>query len=188
MRNLPVDPPLATPSDLKVQNQPQGVSITWHGSAPKYVLFRAVGDEPPALLGDTDKQEWVDSTAEFGTRYQYYVQAAAGELQQSDVAGPQEITPVDEFPPSVPAGLTAELGTSSVELSWERNTDPRFQGYNVYRSTDAGPFEKIAPLITAPTYSDHAVQSGKRYRYAVTAVGVNGKESAQSAPSEITMQ
>lgn len=188
VRNLPIDPPLATPSDLKVQNSPEGVSITWHGPAPKYVLFRAVGDEPPALLGDTDKQEWLDSTTEFGTRYQYYVQAAAGELQQSDVAGPQEITPVDEFPPSVPAGLTAELGTNTVELSWERNTDPRFQGYNIYRSTDGGPFEKIAPLIAAPTYSDHAVQVGKRYRYTVTAVGVNGKESAQSAPFEITMQ
>ncbi len=188
VRNLPVQAPLATPADLKIQNQPQGVGITWHASAPKFVLFRAVGEEPPALLGDTEKQEWLDATIEFGTRYRYYVLAVAGELQQSDVAGPLEITPQDDFPPTVPAGLTAELGTNAVELSWERNTEPRFQGYNVYRSTDGGPFELIAPSITAPTYSDRAVQAGKKYGYAVSSVGVNSKESARSVPFEITTQ
>ena len=187
VRNLPVEPPLATPQDLKVQNQPQGIAISWRGSAAKYVLYRAVGNEPPALLGDTDHQEWLDSSIEFGTRYRYYVQAVAGELRQSDVAGPREITPQDDFAPAVPSGLTVDLGTNTVELSWERNTEPTFQGYNVYRSADGGPFEKIAPLITAPTYSDRAVQTEgrKKYRYAVSSIGMkHGKESDRSAAAE----
>jgi hypothetical protein len=188
VRNLSIQPPLATPQNLQAKNLPQGISITWRGSAAKYLLFRAVGDESPALLGDTEHQEYLDAPIEFGTRYRYYVQAVAGELQQSEVAGPQEITPEDDFSPAVPAGLTADLGTNAVELSWERNTEPRFQGYNVYRSTDGGPFEKIAPLITAPTYSDRTVQAGKKYQYVVSSVGVNGKESDRSAPVEITMQ
>jgi hypothetical protein len=188
VRNLPVQEPLAAPQDLQTKNLPQGIAIAWRGSAAKYVLFRAVADEPPALLGDTDHQDWLDTAVEFGTRYRYYVQAVSGELQQSDVAGPREIMPVDDFAPSIPAGLTADIGTTAVELSWERNTEPRFQGYNLYRSTDGGPFEKIASLITAPTYSDRAVQAGKKYRYAVSSIGVNGKESDRSAPTEITMQ
>jgi hypothetical protein len=188
VRNLPVQPPVAAPQDLKVQNMPQGIAISWRASAKKYILFRAVGDDSPALLGDTEHQEFLDAPIEFGTRYRYYVQAVAGELQQSDVAGPLEITPQDDFAPAVPAGLAADLGTSAVELSWERNTESRFQGYNVYRSTDGGPFEKIASLITAPTYSDRDVQAGKKYRYSISSVGLNGKESDRSALFEITMQ
>ncbi len=88
LRNISVQTPLPPPGGTKIQNTPQGISISWQGTAPKYVLFRAVGDEPPSLLGDTDKKEWLDTTTEFGTRYQYYVQGLIGELQQSDVAGP----------------------------------------------------------------------------------------------------
>jgi hypothetical protein len=188
LRTLPVQPPLATPSGFRVENLQQGVGIFWKGTGPKYRLFRAVADAQPELLGDTDQTEWLDAPIEFGTRYRYYIQAIQGELQQSDVAGPQEITPADTFAPSVPAGLTAELGTNTVELSWERNTEPRFQGYNLYRSVDGGEFTKLASLITAPTYSDHEVQAGKKYRYALSAVGVNGRESDRSAPFEITAQ
>jgi hypothetical protein len=53
---------------------------------------------------------------------------------------------------------------------------------------DGGEFEKVAALIVAPAYSDRAIQSGKRYRYQISAVGTNGLESARSAPLEITAQ
>ena len=36
------------------------------------------------------------------------------------------------------------MGTSTIELSWERNTEARFQGYNVYRAVGGGAFERIA--------------------------------------------
>ena len=58
----------------------------------------------------------------------------------------------------------------------------------MYRSVESGAPEKIAPLITAPTFSDHQIESGKKYRYTVSAVGVNGRESTPSAPFEITAQ
>jgi hypothetical protein len=187
-RTLPIQPPLETPSDLKAENTPQGIAITWRGGGPQYHIFRSVADAPPELLADAARTVWLDSPVEYGTRYIYYVQAFTGELQQSDVAGPAEVTPEDIFPPSAPSGLTAELGTNTVELSWERNTDPRFQGYNVYRSTEGGPFVKIASAITPPTYSDHDVQAGKKYQYAISAVATNGKESDRSAVFEITAQ
>ena len=188
LRQISIDPPLATPADLKAENTPQGIAISWHGSGPKYHVFRAIGDAPPELLDDSEHPEWLDAPVEFGTRYTYYVQAFSGELQQSDVAGPAEVTPEDIFPPSVPTGVTVELGTGTIELSWERNTEPRFQGYNVYRSMEGAAFEKIAASITAPTYSDHAVQAGKKYRYSITAVATNGKESDRTAPIEIVAQ
>ena len=187
-RQLTVAPPLATPADLKAENTPQGVELSWRASAPHYHVFRATGDAEPEQLADADQTRWLDSTIEYGTAYRYYVQGFSGELQQSQVAGPQNITPEDIFAPGVPAGLTVEQGTNTIELSWERNADPRFQGYNVYRSVDDAPFVKVAQLIAAPTYSDHDVQPGKKYRYQVSAVATNGKESDRSAAIEVTAQ
>ncbi len=120
--------------------------------------------------------------------YQYLVQAVAGPTQQSEVSAPATITPKDIFPPAVPSGVSAVAGVNAIELAWERNTEPDFKGYNVYRSVDGGPFEKIASEITAPAYSDHQVESGNTYRYQVSAVDVNGLESQRSAPQQVTAQ
>ena len=189
VKTLTISQPLQTPADLTIENAREGVRIAWHGPPSQhYRLFRAAGDEKPEPLDETDRTEYVDRQIDYSTRYTYYVQAMDGELKQSEMAVSQPFTPVDEFPPAVPAGLTAEQGANSIDLSWERNTEPRFRGYNVYRSVDNGPFQKIADLITAPTFSDRALETGKRYRYTVSAVGVNDRESAQSAPFEITAQ
>jgi predicted small lipoprotein YifL len=188
LRILPVSPPLATPTDFKVENQRDGVGLTWKSPAAHFRIYRTTADLQPEQIGDSDHPEYLDSTIEFGTKYTYYVQAVNGELQQSETALSPPITPENTFAPSTPTGLAAEQGINSIDLSWERNTEPRFQGYNVYRSVDGGAPQKVAPLVTAPTYSDHQIESGKKYSYTVTAVGVNGKESAPSAPFEITAQ
>jgi hypothetical protein len=186
---LSVGPALATPMDVKAQNSPNGIDITWQGPAGRhYHVYRATAGESPELLESVNEPHFLDTTAEFGASYQYFVEAFEGNSQQSDTANTQAVVHQDTFAPSVPVGLTAEPGTDSIELSWERNTDPRFQGYNVYRSVDGGAFQKIASLIAAPAYSDHAVQAGKRYRYQISAVGTNSLESARSAPFEITAQ
>ena len=183
---LHVEPPVATPADVKPANAPQGVKVTWRGTSPHYRIFRASGDQPPQQIGESDTAEYLDTPVDNGTHYQYFVQAIASESQQSDVAGPFEIVPEHVFPPAVPAGLTAVPGVNSIELAWERNTESDFKGYNVYRSTEGGPFVKIADLITAPTYSDHQVEAGKKYRYAISAVDLTGLESMRSNIEEVT--
>jgi hypothetical protein len=188
IRTISVRAPLAAPAALKAENQPSAIALSWTGSAPHYRIYRATGDVQPELLAEADKPEYRDTEIEYGTAYRYYVQASEGELQQSEVTGPVTVTAEDKFAPSTPTGLTAELGTNAIELSWERNTDPRFQGYNVYRSVDGGPFEKIAPLVASPAYSDRQIAAGKKYRYQVSAVGTNGLESARSSIVEITAQ
>ena len=90
-------------------------------------------------------------------------------------------------PPAPPAGLNAATAPNSIEISWEGNTEPDLAGYRVYRSTGAGPFEKIGDLVV-PSYSDRAVEHGKTYRYAVSAIDKSGNESARSGPVEATLQ
>ena len=89
---------------------------------------------------------------------------------ESNVVGPVTITPIDIFPPDVPSGLTASIGISAIELAWNRNTESDFKEYRVLRSEEGGPFVEIARGLDAPVYSDHAIQTGKHYRYQVAAV------------------
>ena len=112
----------------------------------------------------------------------------ATDNQWSVLSEPVEITPVDSFAPGVPEGLSAVPTPQSIELAWTRNTETDFRGYNIYRSVDNGPFQKIASLIEAPTFSDSMIEPGKRYRYTVSAVDLNNNESAQTAPVEATAQ
>jgi len=188
IKTLPVQPPLATPTDLKLYNTPLGLVMTWKSPAKNFRVFWAAGDEPPELGGEPVEPIWQERKVEFGIRYRFYVQAVAGELQQSEIADAGTILRADEFTATVPTGLTAEQGANSISLSWERNTDARFQGYNVYRSVDGGPLEKIAALIVAPAYTDPKIEVGKKYAYRVSAVGINGIESEKSAPYEIVAQ
>jgi len=180
-----VEQPLESPANVKAEADPRGVLVTWRGSGPRYRLFRAAGDGEPARLGnDTDQPTFLDESAEFGTRYRYLVQAVASETRLSVTAEAPAVTPKDIFPPAVPSGLGAVPGVNTVELAWERNTESDFKGYNVYRATGDGAFEKIASEIEAPTFSDNKVESGKRYRYAVSAVDLSGNESARSVVIE----
>jgi len=183
-----VQPPLAKPTALEAQNVEPGVKLAWKGTAPKYRIFRAIADAAPERLADSDHPEFVDETSEYDKTYQYRVQAITDDLHGSEVTAPVSITPVDKFPPAVPGALTAILGVNTVELAWTRNTEKDFRGYNVYRSTDGGPFEKIADLIPAPTFSDNKIETGKKYIYEVSAVDVKGNESPHSTPADASNQ
>jgi hypothetical protein len=186
---LSVIAPLPRPTDLKAESRKDGVHLTWHGPGPKFRVLRSVPDGMPEQLANTDKPEYLDDAAQFGMRYQYMVLAFADEKQQSLVSDPLEkpLTPVDTFPPDVPAGITAVAGVNTIELEWERNTEIDFKGYNIFRSVDNGPFEKVATLIEAPTYSDTNVQTGKIYRYEVSSVDLLSNESARSEPVQATL-
>jgi hypothetical protein len=187
-RVLSVQSPLATPLDLKADNVEQGVKLTWRGSSQNYRIYRALADAVPERLKESDRTEFIDDTTEYDKTYRYLVQAVTDDFHQSEVSAPYSITPKDEFAPAVPGALTAILGVSTVELAWIRNAEPDFKGYNVYRSTDGGPFVRIGELIVAPNFSDSKVEPGKKYRYEVSAVDVKGNESAHSTPADASNQ
>lgn len=185
---LKVEPPLPKPTALVALNVEQGVKLTWNGTGAKYRIFRAIADGTPERLGESDHPEYVDETTEYDAHYEYRVQGITDDVHGSEVSEAVPITPIDKFAPAVPGALTAILGVNTVELAWTRNTEKDFRGYNVYRSTDGGPFEKIADLVPAPTYSDAKIEPGKKYRYQVSAVDVKGNESERSTPADASGQ
>lgn len=185
---LGIDRPLDTPAGLQAANTAAGVALRWTGTAPRYRVLRSAPDAPSEAdrayspVGEAEMPAFMDATAVYGTRYQYIVVGLSGETQQSFPSDPVSITPTDVFPPAVPAGIRVTASPRSIDLSWERNTEDDFQGYNVRRSTAGGAFELVARMLPSPAYSDAAVESGKQYRYTITAVDASGNESAPSEP------
>jgi hypothetical protein len=180
-----VEAPPDIPGDFTATAVAQGVQLRWQpGHAAAWRVFRASGTEKdPAPLGDSDKPEYLDSTATYGVEYRYFVRAVKDKAV-SEEAGPATIKPEDKFPPAVPSGLVAVTGTTSIELTWQRNTEPDFKAYRLYRAAGDGAFELIADGLTAPSYSDTKIETGKRYRYAVAAVDQTGNFSDRSGPVE----
>jgi fibronectin type 3 domain-containing protein len=167
----------------------EGVRVSWQNSARQHRVLRRVGREQPySLLTTVEANQWLDTTTEYGKQYFYMIQAVqkTGSLEaESELSEAKEVTPVDRFPPSTPAGLNAIAGTGNIELVWDRNTEADLAGYRLYRASGDGNPEKIADIQDTPSYSDRKVESGKRYRYVVSAVDRSGNESQQSGPVEI---
>jgi fibronectin type 3 domain-containing protein len=167
------------------------VRVTWQAPGTEFRVLRKEGDAADFTLAATvQKPEYLDATAEFGKPYSYMVQTVARQgdkVAESDLSASVSLTPVDTFAPAAPAGLHASAAPNSIELSWERNTEPDLNGYRVYRAVGGGDFEKLADISVAPSYSDRGVEAGKTYRYAITALDRAGNESARSAVLEVVV-
>jgi len=192
---LPVVAPLARPGQLVAEATPEGVRLRW--SAPDrpgqaFRVWRRAGkEEQPAIVARPESPEWTDAAAEYGTAYEYSVQATLKTGAAEAESEPSErapIVPRDVFPPATPRDLTAIAAAGTVELGWERNSEADFAGYRVYRSLDGGPFERVADKLEAPSYSDRDVRAGAKYTYTVTAVDRTGNESPRPAPVEVEIR
>jgi hypothetical protein len=182
---LPVIPAPPKPDAVTPTATAQGVHLTWHASGKDFRVLRKSDAGEYVQVAEVPAAEWTDTATEFGKRYAYVVQTVVkldGNKQaESDLSDEVSISPEDKFPPAVPAGLRADTAPASIELAWDRNTEPDLAGYRIYRATDTGPLDKLADTSQVPTYSDRAVDHGKTYRYAVTAIDRNGNESPRSA-------
>jgi len=97
----------------------------------------------------------------------------------------------DTTPPSVPAGITTTVASSSqINLAWTASTDPTVTGqttsgvagYDVYRNGS-----KIA-AVTTTNYSDSGLSPATTYSYTVDAYDNAGNRSAQSNAVKATTQ
>ncbi|MEX2264482.1 MAG: hypothetical protein WD696_21185 [Bryobacteraceae bacterium] len=187
---LEVIEPLDRPRELSVENVAEGVRLTWTGTSAAYRIFRRGGGEQGfAAVASVKGREWIDGATEYGKLYSYYIQAVGGKepnLAESELSLQVEITPVDRFAPAPPKGLTAIAGANGIELVWERSQEMDTAGYRVYRAEgEAAPTPLEGPLQVA-NFSDRNVRSGKRYRYAISAIDREGNESDPSTTIAVT--
>ena len=86
---------------------------------------------------------------------------------------------LDLIPPLSTLNLRGEAGKSYVLLDWDVIAEDDFDSYLLYRSDESS--KKFEP-ISAPTrdengYRDEYVETGKEYRYRLTALDKRGNES-----------
>ena len=183
----PIIAPLASPANLKAQPRADGVVLQWAATeGAEYRIFRG-----PAVLATATSGEYVDTTAEFDKPYSYQVQAfrKLNEKQtaESPISKPVEITLKDTFPPAAPTGLQLIQGVASIEIAWQRSTEPDLKSYKIWRAEGDGGFTLLAEGITQTSHSDRTAARGKKYRYAITAIDNAGNESERSQPQEFTL-
>jgi hypothetical protein len=192
LARMHISEPLATPV-VAAESAPAGVRLTFRGDAPRpglgWRIFRRAGAEKTAAeLAESQAAEYVDATAEFGKPYEYSAQAFLDSGAESEISKPVTITPEDTFPPATPSGLTAVATARSIEVSWDPATEPDLKGYYLYRWLAGGQPQRVGGLLDTPAYSDHDIQSGTQYTYAVSAVDQRGNESPRSAPVQAIAQ
>jgi hypothetical protein len=197
---LDVTQPVA---NLEAKTSQTELRLTWDkptetltGLPPEHVsgyrVYQSATGKPGSFqfLGTAASNHFEDTNFQFGTQYFFRVSAVTtlnGATAESEPSAPVSLTPRDVFPPPVPTGLTAVNAAGAVDLLWNATTAPDLAGYNVYRSTDGGMFERINKQIApTPIFHDQTVAAGNRYQYAVTAVDLSGNESEKSQPASIT--
>ncbi|MDR3700967.1 MAG: fibronectin type III domain-containing protein [Candidatus Sulfopaludibacter sp.] len=187
---LPVVTAPDRPADVTATSALQGVRLTWRANGEHFRVLRKAGDETgyTVVAADVTQHEWTDPQAAPGTAYSYLVQTIvplANKKEAESELSEVKITP--EVPlPQAPAGLAAVPATNTIELTWEAPPGD-VAGYRIYRATGSGDFGKIADVNGIPTYSDHAVEHGKSYRYAVAAVNPDGREGPRSDVKDVVI-
>ncbi|MDR9419797.1 hypothetical protein [Gracilimonas sp.] len=98
---------------------------------------------------------------------------------------------VDPEPPASPSDIVVTPSDSKVEIVWNFNNEPDFEGYNLYKSDQAiGDIQELTPVnesvFTDTTFVDEEVANGTTYYYRITSVDLNGNESSPSRQIQVT--
>jgi hypothetical protein len=189
---VPVVAPPEVPSPPILNTTPIGIQVTWTGRGDQFRVLRRTGNDEGYIVAVTAAgHEWTDTGIEYGKTYTYRMQAlvdvGGNQVAESDFSATAEETPKDRFAPAVPSGLSADPTPNSIALSWVPDTEPDLAGYRVYRAVGDGPMQKLADQNTIPSYTDSAVERGKTYHYAVSAVDKAGNESDRSAAVAVVL-
>ncbi len=198
----------AAPTSLLTELSQEAVRLTWQrptdnvdGTSPANIIgfniYRSGSEKVPArLLNATpvNDVEYLDRSFEFGTEYFYFVRAVSlgtdAQPVESSESNIVRLTPVDTFAPSPPAAVTIAAAPTEISIFFPVNPESDVAGYRVYRSTDPSlPKDQWELLtkdtMTANTFQDRSVESGRTYHYYVTAID---KFNNVSEPSEVVSE
>ena len=192
------------PSGLSVQAGDREARLRWEAPATftdgtpvsgelRYIVLRAAGEGglaplTPAPIAATT---YTDTGLENEVTYRYAVKGVRVDPAGTAI-GPASTavaaTPVDTTPPSAPTRLVVIPVTGGVRLAWNPSPEEDVAQYAIYRGEGTGPLTRIATTQAITTiYTDRDVQSGRTYRYAVTALDRAKQANESPRSNEVTV-
>ncbi len=194
----------APPPGLSAQAGDRGAQLRWEAPATfidgtpvsgelRYIVLRAAGEGglaplTPAPIAATT---YTDTGLENELSYRYAVKGVRVDPAGTAI-GPASVavaaTPVDTTPPSAPTRLVAIPATGGVRLAWNPSPEEDVTQYAIYRGEGTGVLTRIATTQAIATiYTDREVQSGRTYRYAVTALDRAKQANESPRSNEVTV-
>jgi hypothetical protein len=191
---IPIPSP---PSGLSCTVTEHSIHLKWEaplqnldGSEPAriagYDLYRSEARDrfpaEPINSKPLEKAEFEDRDIEFDKTY-YYAVRILGSLQnpfaESLPSETIEVTVHDTFPPSPPRDFNALPEGKTIMLLWAPSLSTDVAGYRIYRREKGSPNLQLLQdkLVSAWSFRDSGVASGKSYEYSVHAVDFHGNES-----------
>ena len=159
----------------------------------RYLVLRGVGEGSLAPLTSAAiaATAYTDTGLENEVTYRYAVKGVRVDPVGTAI-GPASaavaVTPVDTTPPSAPTRLIAIPATGGVRLAWNPSPEDDVAQYAIYRTEGTGPLSRIATTSAIATiYTDRDVQSGRTYRYAVTALDRAKQPNESPRSNEVTV-
>jgi hypothetical protein len=203
---IPLAPTIEPPSQVSAEVAADGVRVSWSGgevpAAPEGLTYRYRVERRPAGAGGyialndvdpTSEGSYLDPTSEWETKYEYRITSVTnvhadgreGSVEGDDSTAVEVLTK-DIYPPAQPVGLQAVFSSVGqkpfVDLTWAPNSEGDVAGYNVFRRTNEGGWQKLNPnLVQVSSFRDENIQPGTKYQYAVSAVDLRGNESPRSS-------
>jgi hypothetical protein len=177
----------AAPPGLSAQAGDKQANIRWEAPTTlidgtpatgelRYIVLRGAGEEAlapitPAPIAATT---YMDTGLGNDAAYYYAVKGVRVDAAGTAV-GPASaavvVTPIRTTPPSAPTRLVAIPAAGSVRLAWNPSPENDVAQYAIYRAEGTGAFTRIATTAPITTiYTDRDVESGRTYRYVVTAL------------------
>ncbi|MBI3655085.1 MAG: hypothetical protein HY232_01535 [Acidobacteria bacterium] len=192
---IPLSPALNPPTGLE-----EAIELSWSypeqnldGSRPPKIIgfniYRSLDPDPPAgppLNGEPIRGvRYQDRSFEFGKTYYYSISVVANSdspYVESLPSKPLAFTPKDIFPPKPPTDISVFGQVGEIRLAWAASAEADLAGYSIYRSQTSGTgYEKLNKnLLTATTFRDTNLPSGRPYFYVLTATDHSGNESRPS--------
>lgn len=139
------------------------------------------GSYPAKPLATTTATSYTDSTVpQTGETYYYQVRAYDKAGNESAGTADRAVTTVDRTPPAAPSGLKATSTRTANTLSWQ--AVPGAASYEVVRApAESGPYQPIATVAGATSYTDAGAPMDVPVAYKVRALDAAGNTSAYSA-------
>ncbi len=183
---------VATPGDRRV-------SLTWlvttEPDLASYYLYRHTARDSKLVTPINTLPRADTSTTDIdltnGTTYWYWLSAVDSAGNESKLSMGRSATPRNLTPPSVPTGVIAAEGDSSVTLAWSPNTEADLSHYVVYQGTTAGftpTSADSAARVNAPDTSVTltGLANDTTYYFRITAVDSAGNYSGFSVEVSAT--